>query len=67
MNKFNVDDLVVVPQPTMVGKIRSVITISPPQWKQDEPTSYRYEVFFPSIKVIQTFDEEQLKNSNNDN
>lgn len=60
MNKFNVDDLVVVPQPTMVGRILYVITIEPPKWKQDEQTSYRYEVLFPSLKSTQTYDEEQL-------
>jgi len=61
MNKFNINDLVIVPQPTMVGRVNSVITISPPQWKQDEPTTYKYEVFFPSITFTQTFEEEQLK------
>lgn len=57
-SKYNLDDWVKVPNPTMVGQIVGVIkTVD--KWN-DNTVSYSYDVYFDSINYSQTFKQEDI-------
>lgn len=61
MNKFNKNDKVLAPNPSMVGIVNYVMTIEPPNWQKDGVTTYKYNISFPSIGSQYDFDEKDLK------